>query len=97
MARLFPKGLLVCVLVGSMVLPVFSVKATTYTSTQTITGANGLVIDGDTFSSSSGQCLRIYSSTNVTIRNSTFQNCTAGFALLVNGSSNVTIRNNTFG
>lgn len=96
MARPFPKRLLVFVLLGSMTLPVFSVKATTYTSTQTITGANGLVIDGDTFSASSGQCLRIYSSTNVTIRNSTFQNCTAGFALLVNGSSNVTIRNNTF-
>src|SRR5919198_652392 len=68
-------------------------SAASYTSTRTISGANGLVIDGDSYTASSGRdCLRIVNSSNITVRNSTFRNCRDAIQLVK--VNNITIEKN---
>lgn len=65
-------------------------------STTTISGQNNVTIDGQTFSDGSGNCLDIINSSNITVTNSTFENC-AGEAITVSGTgSTITITGNTF-
>jgi hypothetical protein len=76
-------------------------SAATYTSTYTINGQNGVTIDGATFNNSSGTCLKIISSRNITIRNSTFTNCGMNGskwsrAIVAYDSDNITIERNNF-
>jgi parallel beta-helix repeat protein len=65
-----------------------------FTSTRTISNANGLVIDGDTYTISGGDCLVIRNSSNITVRNSTFTKCGMNGIVIVN-SSDITIEGNT--
>jgi hypothetical protein len=86
---------------ASFFLVTLSAEAATFTSTRTISGVNGLVIDGDTFNNTAGDwCLRIINSSNITVKNSTFTNCgrkvNVTQSIYIENSSNITIRSNSF-
>jgi hypothetical protein len=60
-----------------------------------ISGQNGTVIDGRSFSNGTGRCLQISNSQNITVRNATFVNC-GDDGIRIDGSSGVTIDGSYF-
>src|SRR2546430_861806 len=98
----FPIPLLATILAGIIVFTagVSVASAATYTSTYTISDQNGVTIDSATFNNTSGgTCLKITSSYNIIIRNSTFTNCGMdgsawSRAIVVYDSDNITIEHN---
>lgn len=83
--------------VPTMAIPPIDMANLTPTNRMVIDGANGMVIDGALFNDT-GVCLEIRNSTNITIRNSAFFNCSVRDerGLRIVNSSNVTIENNYF-
>jgi hypothetical protein len=60
-----------------------------------INGKNGVIIDGDTFTSSNSVCISISNSSNITIKNISAIHC-YGVGVAINNSSNITIQNSYF-
>ncbi len=60
-----------------------------------ISGQNGTVIDGRSFSNGTGRCLQISNSQNITVRNATFVSC-GDDGIRIDGSSSVTIDGSYF-
>lgn len=69
--------------------------AITYTNGRVINGQNNLTLEGDTYTSSVGNCLTITNSNNITVDESAFVSC-YGVGIDIENSTNITVKSSYF-